>query len=85
MSEKKKTADIWPEKRIDGFPVAIWIRGDGTGLVRVRHSRVLDGRMINLGGLTVTLRKRCQGVWSADISQNAVESLRKRWLLEEST
>lgn len=82
---KRKVADIWPEKMINYLPVKIWVRGDGTGLVRVRYRHVLEGRRVNLGGITVTLRKRCHGVWGADISRGSVEFLRRKWLMEGET
>ena len=81
MKWQRKGSLLHPDRQfIPGATVNIWVRDNGTGLLRVMAASSLEGQMVDLGvGPPFRLVKRRRGLYVANLSISAVKKLAKTW------
>ena len=73
----KRGSKLWPVPALDGFAdLHVWVRGNGTGLVRVvSRDDNHDGAAVDLDLFAAVLRTRRTGLYVAELSRDQVRQL----------
>ena len=68
---------LWPDGASELAFVNIWVRGNGTGLVRVAGAVDRTGWVVDFGDVEVTLTKRREGLYVAELTSGQVREIKE--------